>query len=112
MTDWKVEAVVTIDVGWRPDEVMEKVESAIRAVGIDARVRFCELDETSMKLCDLGAGITSQASSPCGAIGWVCPVCGAGQSPFVERCPCRPAQVPTASGTALPFPDFNLERRR
>ena len=24
-----------------------------------------------------------------GAVGWVCPVCGRGMSPYVNFCPCR-----------------------
>ena len=35
-----------------------------------------------------------------GAIGWVCPNCQAGLSPYTDRCPCRPMppQYPAGSG--------------
>lgn len=27
-------------------------------------------------------------------IGWRCPVCGGGVSPYANRCPCQPAMAP------------------
>jgi hypothetical protein len=31
---------------------------------------------------------------PSGLSGWVCPVCGAGLSPFTAVCPCKPMPAP------------------
>jgi hypothetical protein len=31
---------------------------------------------------------------PVGLSGWVCPVCGAGLSPFTAVCPCKPMPIP------------------
>ncbi len=29
-------------------------------------------------------------AAPLQLTGWICPVCGSGVGPFVQRCPCRP----------------------
>lgn len=41
------------------------------------------------------------APAPSGPVGWVCPVCGRGMSPFATQCPCRGWSVPSVTcGTA------------
>jgi len=34
---------------------------------------------------------------PAGAIGWTCPRCGRGNSPFSSSCPCVPLPIPTVT---------------
>lgn len=52
---------------------------------------------------------TLQSSNNGGAVGWICPVCGAGNAPWVSRCSCKPVLTPftpiwgTGGGTGDPL---------
>lgn len=41
--------------------------------------------------------------------GWVCPVCGGGNSPFASRCPCKPAVPPTYTGITINTPPITIQ---
>ena len=43
----------------------------------------CRLHPSKFK-----GGADAHASPP--LIGWTCPICGGGMSPFTDRCPCVP----------------------
>lgn len=54
---------------------------------VDEQVRSCEL-------CN--------PKKPAGMTGWVCPVCGRGNSPFSSSCPCKPfPSMPVTIGNPI-----------
>lgn len=52
---------------------------------LDAPISFDKVDET---LYDLKKLIEESEQKPIGLVGWVCPVCGRGNSPYTSTCPC------------------------
>lgn len=48
-----------------------------------------------------GAIDTCEICKPKGMLGWICPVCGRGNSPFNSFCPCKAfSSYPTFGGTS------------
>jgi hypothetical protein len=46
----------------------------------------------------------TEESSSFGLMGWICPVCGRGLSPYTDSCPCAlNREITCGTGTAVPF---------
>lgn len=43
--------------------------------------------------CVICSNEMNKPAMPVGMQGWICPVCGKGNSPFVKQCDCQPYQV-------------------
>ena len=53
-----------------------------------------EMAEMRAKIHEMNKQKKEEPVGPGGAIGWTCPRCGAGNSPFASRCSCVPMPIP------------------
>ncbi len=64
---------------------------------MDQKYYVCNQDEPyAEQVLDLILGRNKREEYPGvqqGMVGWICPICGAGNSPFNNRCGCKPYRI-------------------
>lgn len=72
---------------------------------LDDRLQVCPHDPLYKQLQEFGGHSSNPDSKPMGGLmGWICPVCGRGLSPYTSSCPCvLNREITCGTGTPVSF---------